>query len=265
MSQAPIRMIQVSDTHIFGDVTRSLLGVNTKKSFEAVLNKIQSDHPKIDFIIHSGDLTQDYSATAYKCVADMLSVFNVPVYCVPGNHDDPALMATLYPRGPIKADKQILINNWQLILLDSHKPTAVEGYLHPDQLAFLSRCLKEHPDRHTIVLFHHQPMPVGCRWLDNLGLKNADELWKIVLNFPQIKSVLFGHVHQQFEMVYQGIPCYSTPSTCFQFMRQQDHFGLENLPQGYRWLDLHDDGHIDTGVVRLPEYVGVFDVEAKGY
>lgn len=265
MVQAPLRMIQVSDTHIFGDVTRSLLGVNTQKSFDAILTQIKKDNPKIDFIIHSGDLTQDYSTPAYHCVADMLSKFDVPVYCIPGNHDDPKLMSTVYPRGQMKTDRQILVGNWQIILLDSHKPTAVEGYLGTDQLAFLERCLTEHPMRHTIVMFHHHPMPVGCAWLDNLGLKNADEMWKIIINFHQIKTVLFGHVHQQFEMVYQGIPCFSTPSTCFQFMRKQDQFGLEHLPQGYRWVDLHDDGRFDTGVVRLAEYVGKFDQNAKGY
>lgn len=265
MSQGPLRIIQISDTHIFSDKDKALLGVQTQKSLEGVLARLKEDAKRFDFIIHSGDLTQDYSEPAYVRVADMLSQFNVPIYCVPGNHDDPKVMAQVYPLGLISNDRHIVTKNWQLILLDSHKPGAVEGYLSHGQLTYLQHCLHTYPEHHAIVLFHHQPLPVGSRWLDNLGLTNAKELWDIISRFPKLKTVLFGHVHQEFETIVNGIHCYSTPSTCFQFMRNQDHFGLEHLPPGYRWIELYDDGSMKTGVTRTSHYIGVFDLEAKGY
>lgn len=265
MSHAPLRFIQVSDTHLFADKNKILLGVPTQKSFEAVLDLMKSVAGKIDFIIHSGDISQDYSEPAYHRLAEMLEPFNVPIYCIPGNHDEPKIMAEVYPYRLISNDKHIITKNWQIILLDSHKPGAVEGYLSQNELKYLQHCLHTHPEHHAMVMFHHQPVPVGSRWLDNLGLSNVNELWEIVSLFPKLKTILFGHVHQEYEQVMNGIHCYSAPSTCFQFKRKQDHFGIEKLSPGYRWVNLYDDGHIETAVVRTDKYIGEFDDKATGY
>ena len=252
MSQA-LRIIQISDTHLFGDQSKSLLGVPTQKSFEAVLDLIKPKIGQFDLIVHSGDLTQDYSAQAYKRLADMLQPFKVPVYCIPGNHDDPKVMAATYPVGSVTNNRHIVTKNWQIILLDSHKPSAVEGYLNHNELNFLEHCLNDNPDQHAMVFLHHQPVPVGCRWLDKLGLSNADEFWKIVSRFSKIKAVVFGHVHQVYETEVNKIKCFSLPSTCFQFKRKQDTFGIEKLSPGYRWINLCDDGRIETNVVRTSQ------------
>lgn len=265
MNQAPLRFIQISDTHIFSDKNKTLLGVPTQKSFEAVLEVIKQEAGKFDFIIHSGDLAQDYSKEAYTRLADMLEPFNVPIYCIPGNHDDPNIMSQVYPYRLMSNDKQIITKNWQIILLDSHKPGSVDGYIRPDELKYLQHCLHTFPELHAMVIFHHQPIPVGCRWLDNLGLSNADALWDIIKIFPKLKTVLFGHVHQEYEQEMNSVKCYSAPSTCFQFMRKQDHFGIEKLSPGFRWVNLHDDGHIETAVIRTEQYIGEFDEKSKGY
>lgn len=263
MDKVELRMIQISDTHIYADESHCLLGVPTQTSFKEVLSHIQGDN--MDVIIHSGDLSQDYSESSYIHLADMLSELNVPVYCVPGNHDDSGKMSNVYPRGRMSNEKHILTEHWQIILLDTHQHGLVKGYLNQDQLSYLEHCLQQYPDHHAIVLFHHQPIPVGCQWLDNLWLTNAEEFWHIISKYPRVKSVLFGHVHQQFEQHYNGIACYSTPSTCIQFKRKQDHFGLEKLAPGYRWINLFADGRLETAVVRLPHYIGEFDEQAKGY
>jgi 3',5'-cyclic-AMP phosphodiesterase len=265
MGNAPLRILQVSDTHLFADKEKALLGVQPQKSFEAVLDLMRQEAGKIDFIIHSGDLAQDYSRAAYMRIAEMLEQFNAPVYCVPGNHDDPNMMADVYPYGPVANNRHIVTGNWQIILLDSHKPDAVEGHINPPQLNFLQGCLQTYREHHAIVLFHHQPVSVGSKWLDKLSLTNADEFWQIIFKFPKVKNVFFGHVHQEFVQVFNDINCYSVPSTCFQFMRNQRYFGLENLPPGYRWINLHDDGRLETAVVRVAKYIGEFDARAKGY
>ncbi|MBX3708155.1 MAG: 3',5'-cyclic-AMP phosphodiesterase [Gammaproteobacteria bacterium] len=265
MGNVPLRIIQISDTHLFSDKDKALLGVQTQKSFKAVLDLLRQRAEPVDFIIHSGDLSQDYSESAYIRIAEMFEEFNVPVYCVPGNHDDPKIMSAVYPRGLVSGDRHIVKKNWQIILLDSHKSGAVEGYLSHLQLSYLQHCLHTYPKHHAIILFHHHPLPVGSHWLDNLGLTNADDFWQIISKFSNVNTVLFGHVHQEFEKIVNGVKCYSTPSTCIQFMRQQDHFGLENLPPGYRWINLYDDGRLETAVVRAATYIGTFEENAAGY
>ncbi len=266
MHNQPLKIIQISDIHLHSDVRGELLRVNTHDSYQAVLDLVRAKHAKdTDLIILSGDLTQDGSLEAYARVADLIEPFNIPVYCVPGNHDNPKMMKQVYPRGNVSNNKHIVLKNWQIILLDSHKPDAVEGYLDASELEYMQHCLQKHPDQHAIILFHHQPVPVGSRWLDKLWVTNADEFWAAIAKYPQIKTVLFGHVHQEFQQAVNGMTIYATPSTCIQFKPHQDRFGLDHLPPGYRWIHLFEDGHIETGVERIAEYIGVFDKDAKGY
>lgn len=265
MNNSPLRIIQLSDTHLYANPHRSLLGVKTKESFQAVLELLRNQKEKIDLIVHSGDISQDFSHESYQQLADMLSELNVPVHCVPGNHDDPKIMAQVFPRGMVSMQKNVLLRNWQFILLNSNKPGSVEGYLDASELKFMQDCLAAYPDHKSIVIFHHHPMPVGVKWLDNLGLSNAKEFWDTIGKFKNAHTVLFGHVHQEHEEVINGIPCYALPSTCIQFKCKQENFGLDHAPPGYRLLNLYDDGKVETEIVRAKKYIGTYEPGAKGY
>lgn len=48
-----------------------------------------------------------------------------------------------------------------------------------------------------------------------------------------------------------GARLLGAPSTCVQFLPGAAHCAVDTRPAGYRWLDLHDDGRIDSGVRRL--------------
>ncbi len=264
IEKVPFRLIQISDIHLFADAKRDLLGVKTEDSFQAVIDLLHQHEKHMDLILLSGDIAQDNSHDAYVRVAQALESFHVPVYCVPGNHDDPHTMAKVYPLATISNERHIVLKNWHIILLNSQRHQAVEGNFAESELIYLQRCLQKYPEHHAIIVFHHQPVPVGSKWLDNLGLKNAKEFWRVVKQYPKVHTVLFGHVHQEFETMVEGIKCYAVPSTCIQF-KCQDAFKLENLPPGYRWVDLYEDGKLVTGVRRAANYVGVYDPHAKGY
>jgi len=265
MEAGKLRIIQISDTHLYADAERDLLGVKTQESFRAVVELLRQNETATQLILLSGDLSQDYTEGSYIRLAEMLKPFQIPVYYVPGNHDDPKMMTHVYPRETFSNHKHVILKNWQIILLNSHVSKSVAGSLDVSQLAYMQHCLQAYPEHRAIIMFHHQPIPVGCEWLDKLGLLNADEFWKIAAHYPNIHTVLFGHVHQEFSAVKNNVHCYSAPSTCIQFKRKQNNFGLEELPPGYRWIDLYDDGRLETAVVRVAHYVGVFDGHAKGY
>ncbi len=265
MSDLPIRIVQISDIHLFGDKGGSLLGVKTQASFEAVLDLLKKDTNKPSLILITGDLSQDETETAYIRIADMISEFGIPVYCAPGNHDDSGVMKQIYPRKKMINDKHIILQNWDIIMLDSQKRGAVEGYLDASQLKYLKKCLEHDSKHHAIITLHHHPIQVGSAWLDNIGLKNADEFWKILKDYPRVNTILFGHVHQSVEHKKNDINCYAAPSTCIQFKKNNANFALDNVPPGYRWLDLYPDGRVKTGVHRVAHYIGEFHAHAKGY
>jgi len=265
MENKPLRIVQISDIHLFADKENALLGVKTFNSFSKVVELLKQEQEQPDLIIVSGDISQDYTQQSYLHLAHFLKGFPIPIYYVPGNHDDRNVMRSIYPRDNISNLRQIILKQTQIILLNSQKAQAVYGWLDNEELFFLKECLEEYPALPAIIVFHHQPIPVGCAWLDDLGLKNADSLWELLRNYSNKMIILFGHIHQEHSGKKNEIQYYSAPSTCIQFKRNSEAFALENLNPGYRWLEMNEAGDINTGITRIDQYVGVFDQNAKGY
>lgn len=260
----PIKIIQISDIHLFEDQSKSLLGVNTNHSFDELVSLVKSN-TKADLILLLGDLSQDASPESYRRLAARLESLNTPIYCVPGNHDSPEIMQKIFPLGPISNEKQILFDHWQLILLNSNKPNSVEGQLVPSELLFLQKCLDQYPDRKAVICLHHHPIPVGSTWLDHIGLWNANELWDVLKNYSYVDTILFGHIHQVHEGKKNGVRYFSSPSTCIQFKTNSNDFSLDKVGPGYRLVELYSNGEIKTSVKRVDHYVGTFYPNAKGY
>ena len=89
--------------------------------------------------------------------------------------------------------------------------------------------------------------------------------FRIVDQYPQVRGIFWGHIHQQFEVDRKGVKLRSVPSTCIQFLPRSDDFALDTIAPGYRMIDLHDDGRIHTEVrrVEIPD-IGV-DTSCMGY
>ena len=87
MDADPIKLIQISDLHLFKHEAMTLLGVNTQQSLQSVLEMYKKRTNPVDFFILCGDLSQDGSKEAYERIADLFYPLEVPVYFVPGNHD----------------------------------------------------------------------------------------------------------------------------------------------------------------------------------
>jgi Icc protein len=137
---------------------------------------------------------------------------------------------------------------WRFVLLDSCVAGSAGGRLSDAALAELDRALGTAANKHVMVCLHHHPVPMHSRWLDNVGLSNANEFWSVIDSHPQVKAVVWGHVHQNFEGIRRGVRLLATPSTCAQFQPRSDQFVIDNQPPAYRLLTLHSNGAIDTGV-----------------
>ncbi|MDU7768119.1 MAG: metallophosphoesterase, partial [Serratia marcescens] len=60
-SGAAVRILQITDTHLFAGEHETLLGINTYRSYHAVLDAIQAQRRDVDLIVATGDLAQDHS------------------------------------------------------------------------------------------------------------------------------------------------------------------------------------------------------------
>lgn len=124
------------------------------------------------------------------------------------------------------------------------------GHLAEKELAFLDEALARHPERSALIGLHHPPVAVGSRWIDAIGLKNGDAFFEVTDRHPQVRVILFGHIHQAFTAKRKGVVLLGTPATCIQFKPHADAFCLDTSQPGYRWLELFPDGRVTTDVVR---------------
>ena len=106
---------------------------------------------------------------------------------------------------------------------------------------------------------------MGSAWMDKIGLQNADALAAVIQRHRHVRAVLWGHVHQESDRTIDGVRYLSSPSTCVQFLPGSKDFALDLQAPGYRWLDLHADGSIDTGVSRVQGISFDIDMASQGY
>ncbi len=261
----PVNLLQVTDTHLFARPDKSLLGVNTWDSFGAVVDQIAGQRCAIDLAVVTGDLSQDDSAESYRRFAERFASLALPTFWVPGNHDDLGLMRAQLRPPTLHSARKILTPHWQILLLDSHVPEHTYGFLAESQLAFVEQAIKQHPQHHTVLMMHHNLVPMGSEWLDQHRIKNGEAVQAWLSDWPTIKAVVWGHVHQAFDQVQQGIRMLATPSTCVQFLPASKHFALDTEAPGYRYLSLHADGTLETVVQRLHHNPFLPKMNSSGY
>ncbi|MFZ3191970.1 MAG: 3',5'-cyclic-AMP phosphodiesterase [Moraxellaceae bacterium] len=261
----PIEMIQVSDPHLFKDPNACLLGMNTQQSFAQVLALIQQNHPKIDLVLATGDIAQAPALETYARFHQLLAALGAPQHWLQGNHDlDQLFLGGSVPHA-CSSPSVIAVGNWRIIMLNSSEDHQVAGHFSRHELEWLQDALESTADFHTIVALHHHPLAVGSRWLDAHMLTDSFPFWRIIEQHPQVRSILHGHVHQVFEAVRGHTSIYSCPSTCIQFKPLSREFALDRVPPGYRWLRLHANGQLETGVHRLAKIPNGVDFLSLGY
>ncbi|MEJ2602264.1 MAG: metallophosphoesterase [Gammaproteobacteria bacterium] len=240
-----LRILHITDPHLFADADGQLRGVHTAESLTAVLRAACAEAIP-EAILVTGDIAQDDSRGAYLRFRTLLSHYGAPVWCLPGNHDDPRLMAELLAAPPFQYCGTVRAAGWRIHLLSTHAEGEVGGRLDPDSLAALDDDLTRHGDHPTLVCLHHQPVPVGSRWLDGIGLEDPERLLQLADRHSQVRGLVWGHVHQSLDQRRGHYRLLATPSTCRQFRPGQDTFAVDDRPPAWRWLELRDDGALET-------------------
>jgi Icc protein len=252
----PVRLLQVTDPHLFGDESQTIYGVQTAVSLRKVLAEAFSPGtPRPDAILCTGDIADDHTAAAYANFRRALQPYGLPVFCLPGNHDEPDLMTGLVNADGFQYGGTAEFGAWSAVFIDTHVPQRPEGRVVPAELARLDAALQSFGTRPTLVCLHHPPLPVGSAWLDGVGLRNGDEVLAVVARYPCVRVILGGHVHQIFDQRHGHARVLTTPSTCAQFTPRTERCVMDLKPPGYRWLSLLPDGRIETEVKWLQDWV----------
>jgi 3',5'-cyclic-AMP phosphodiesterase len=261
----PIRILQLSDFHLLEDARQTMMGINTEQSLLAVLDHVWRNHKAFDLVLLTGDMVQEPTNPTYHRLRNQLASHPALFHCLPGNHDSVTLIRQAFVDNHIVYQPQIFLEFWQIFCLDSAIPDDPGGYLAKDQIDLLEAGLADHPELHAMICFHHSPLPTGAKWLDTMMLSNRDDFFALIQRFPQVKAVVYGHIHQAMDVEMNGLRYLGCPSTSFQFKADSEDFALDYLPQGYRWLELYPDGSLHTEVVRLDSVPEGLDMTSGGY
>ena len=242
-----LRVLQVTDTHLFPTTDGTLLGINTFESLRAVLDQaFLQDRP--DVLIGSGDIAQFAEPATYRLFLNLVrEYFAGPILCVPGNHDIGATFREELPTASID------LNGWRIAGVDTHVDDEVGGRVDAAQVGALMNDIGKHSGP-VLVVGHHAPIEIGTSWLDVHCIEGGEELVGALINEKRARAYIFGHIHQEFDRTLGETRFLAAPSTCFQFGSDPKRFSVETTSPGFRWLVLDSQGSLETTVGRASRF-----------
>jgi Icc protein len=188
---------QSSDTHITqggGNADRTYATATHLQRAVAHLTRIPAPP---DVVLVTGDCVDRGSVPEYERFQDLLCPLTMPVYVIPGNHDDRVHLRDVFgTQGakPMAGFVQYVVDEWpvRLIALDTNIPGHHAGALCAERLRWLEERLSEAPTRPTVIFLHHPPFPTGVQVFDQRGLEGAEAFGAIVARYPNVERVVAG-------------------------------------------------------------------------
>jgi 3',5'-cyclic AMP phosphodiesterase CpdA len=253
---------QISDLHVTAP-GRSCMGrVDTAALLRACIARLTELDPPPQFVTASGDLVDLATPEEYAHLRALLAPLAMPVYVIPGNHDDREHLRAAFADQaalPRSGFLQYVVDArpMRLVFLDTLVPGQDGGELCASRLGWLADRLAEAPDRPTVIVMHHPPFLTGVDNLDDMGLAGAEELVRVLERAPQVGRILCGHLHRSIQVRWHGVHVSVCPSTAHQValgLRSDDPLCYVMEPPGFQlhaWVP-------GTGLVSHTLFTGRF-------
>jgi 3',5'-cyclic-AMP phosphodiesterase len=254
---------QISDLHIKAGGKLSYKRVDTAAMLRSCVQHILALKQRPDVVVATGDLVDFGRRDEYEFLRELLAPLPMPLYLLPGNHDDRDALRASFPDHRYFAGTgefcQYAIEDYavRLVALDTVIPGASGGALCDKRLAWLDRTLAARPDAPTLVLMHHPPFTTLIGHMDKMGLADATGLRDVIARHSQVERVLCGHLHRPIHVRFAGTIASTCPSPAHQVALDLDadapsRFVME--PPGYQ---LHA-WHPGQGLVSHTAFIGDF-------
>ena len=247
----PLRVIQISDSHLRADPGVPYRGQDADANLERVWRSAQGWNP--DVILLTGDLSEDESPASYERLLKMVDG-EIPLLALPGNHDNPETMQEYFPNGPWGEPFAFETGSWLMVCLDSKLPGRIEGGLSEQSLERLKEILAQSTREHVLLALHHQPIPVNAPWIDRYPLSNPEPFLELVESEPRIRCVTWGHIHHHFAENREGVMFLGSPSVAVNSKAGSVRFDTDPAGPACRTLELDRSGSVTFGQLYGDEY-----------
>jgi 3',5'-cyclic AMP phosphodiesterase CpdA len=216
-----VLVAQISDLHVAPDDSFMRSFVDANVLLARAVEYLNTMTPRPDVVLATGDLTDHGTPDEYVMLREILAALEIPLFLVPGNHDEPEVLRAVYGTpayvtGDGSFDYVVDDLPVRLVAIDSTTPGRHDGELDAAQLLALDARLREQPDRPTLCFMHHPPFETGIWWMDCIGLTGARDLEAIIRRHPQVRLVVAGHVHRPVTTTWGATLLSTAPSTCHQ-------------------------------------------------
>lgn len=264
-----MQLAHISDLHVMvpGDLAYGV--VDTGPMVESAIARLAADSP--DLVIITGDLVHNAQIAEYQRLRAMLQPLRMPVYLLPGNHDDRTLIRQVFLTHtylPSTDCLQYTVEDYplRLIMLDTNVPGKAHGELDAKRLAWLDQQLSQQPDRPTLLFMHHPPFTTGIDLMDDCRLAQPASLENIVKKYDCIWRIGCGHLHRPIQKLWAGTLVYTVPSPVHQVSldlvsdAQSGTFVME--PPAYQ-LHLWNEDELISHMQYIDQYDGPYPFSAE--
>ncbi len=254
---AIVRILQLTDLHVFKDANTLLKGIPTRELLEDVVRHILANELTFDHVVITGDHTHDELPESYSAVREILTPWLDRLWQVPGNHDDRTVLRSVFGDlvrgvGQDRITFSFPAGPWLCLGLDTHVPGAVPGRIEADQIEWIRQQIALLNPARVALFMHHPPVDVGSVWMDSIGLSGKELVKELCEAEDRIQLICCGHVHHQFSSQLGNARVFATPSTGIQFSPEGSVPTFVAAPPGYRIIELTAEG-FSTNVCRLSE------------
>jgi 3',5'-cyclic-AMP phosphodiesterase len=242
------RVAQVTDPHLGqdGELPR---GVDVTANLRTVLKDLGA--AGVDHVVVTGDICYDRGdPDIYRRARDILDETGIPYSVLPGNHDNPGMLAEAFgisPRGvPGRVYYTLRLGPVEALVLDT-----APDFLDPDQCRWISQEIARIDEQKRIsgqsvqipvpVFMHHPPVTAGVKFMDAFyPLKNPGDFFRAAGDRSIV--VFCGHHHTERTVIRDRVTVQITPSTFYQLDPENREFSVESLEIGWRLIDVSVTG-----------------------
>lgn len=218
-------LVQISDLHIREPGRLAYGRINTAPYLANAVQAINQLPQPADAVIITGDLTDFGRPAEYEHLQQLLAPLKMPVYMLPGNHDERNNLSQFFPSHDYLAQTTenghsqyvVSIGPMKLIALDTSEIGQSSGRLCAKRLAWLKQALDDNADFPVIVAMHHPPFNTLIGHMDIIGLlEGAKELEALLKQYSNVERVICGHLHRAIETRFGGTIASTCPAPAHQ-------------------------------------------------
>lgn len=239
------QLLQLTDCHLLPEPTALYRGVQPYHQLARLLAHYRQQPMPL---VLTGDIAEDHSAQSYQRLHDLLHDWPAPVYLLPGNHDDLALMQRVLNQPPFVFAHRVDAGAWAFLMLDSQSDTPAGAFDEARQ-AQLTASLAATAAQKVWLFCHHHPKPIGGI-IDTMGQQDAVALNALLDAHPHVKGLSHGHCHHGYvkqQAQWQIVGC---AATSIQYLPRPEWVSVITGPQACQYL-FADDGSVQLQFIHL--------------